>query len=291
MGGYVTRFAPSPTGLLHLGHAFSALTAFDAALSVGGTFLLRIEDIDATRSRPEFEAALCEDLAWLGLSWPTPVRRQSEHMADYASALDSLRARGLLYRCFRTRREVVEAIASAPHGPGEDGCGAAFRGGPLPADEEAARLAEGQPFAWRLSLARAEASLGGFAGLDFEEAGHGPSGEHGRVQTDPGQAGDVILARKEIGVAYHLAVVVDDALQGVGEVVRGADLFTATHIQRLLQALLGVATPRYRHHRLLLGEDGKRLAKRNGAPSLRDLRQSGVTPAEVRARLGLPPPA
>ena len=289
MGDYVTRFAPSPTGLLHLGHAFSALTAFDSARSAGGTFLLRIEDIDANRSRPEFEAALCEDLAWLGLSWPTPVRRQSEHMVDYVSALDRLRAEGLLYRCFRTRREVLEAIASAPHGPGEDGSGAAFRGDPLPAAEEVARLAEGRPFAWRLSLARAEASLGGFAGLGFEEAGQGPCGERGRVQADPAQAGDVILARKDVGVAYHLAVVVDDALQGVSEVVRGADLFAATHVQRLLQALLGLPTPRYRHHRLLLGEDGRRLAKRNGAPSLRDLRRSGVTAADVRRRLGLAP--
>ena len=289
MSGYITRFAPSPTGLLHLGHAYSALTAFDAARAARGQFLLRIEDIDATRCRPAFEAAIHEDLAWLGLSWPTPARRQSEHMADYQACLAKLRDQGLLYRCFRTRREVLDAIASAPHGPGEDAAGTVFRGAALPPDEEAARLAERQPFAWRLSLERAQAVLDGFAGLSFHEAGEGPTGEHGDIAADPGREGDVILARKDVGVAYHLAVVVDDALQGVSEVVRGADLFAATHVQRLLQALLGLPTPRYRHHRLLLGEDGHRLAKRNGAPSLRSLREAGVTPAEVRARLGLPP--
>ncbi|WP_174301609.1 tRNA glutamyl-Q(34) synthetase GluQRS [Caulobacter sp. S45] len=289
MSGYVTRFAPSPTGLLHLGHAYSALSAFDAARAAGGRFLLRIEDIDATRSRPAFEAAILEDLAWLGLSWPTPVRRQSEHMADYQAALATLRDQGLLYRCFRTRREVLDAIASAPHGPGEDAAETVFRGAALPPDEEAARLAERQPFAWRLSLERAQAVLGGFESLSLEEAGQGPAGEHGPITADPGLEGDVILARKDVGVAYHLAAVVDDALQGVSEVVRGADLFAATHVQRLLQALLGLPTPRYRHHRLLLGEDGRRLAKRNGAPSLQALRESGVTPGRVRALLGLAP--
>ena len=289
MTGYVTRFAPSPTGLLHLGHAYSALTAFDAARRAGGQFLLRIEDIDATRSRPAFEAAIHEDLGWLGVSWPTPVRRQSEHLAHYQAALTRLRDRGLLYRCFRTRRDVLDAIASAPHGPGEDAAGTVFRGAAPPPDEEAALLAERRPFAWRLSLDRAQAVLGGFGGLTFQEAGEGPFGEHGEIAADPACEGDVILARKDVGVAYHLAVVVDDALQGVSEVRRGADLFAATYVQRLLQALLGLPTPRYRHHRLLLGEDGRRLAKRNGAPSLQSLRRAGVTAAEVRARLGLPP--
>ena len=289
MSGYLTRFAPSPTGPLHLGHAFSALTAFNAARAAGGRFFLRIEDIDATRSRPVFEAAIREDLAWLGLAWPAPVRRQSEHMADYRGALARLRGQGLLYRCFRTRREVLDAIASAPHGPGEDEAGTVFRGAALPPEEEAARLAAQQPFAWRLSLERARAALGGFSGLGFHEAGEGPAGEHGAIAADPAREGDVILARKDVGVAYHLAVVVDDALQGVSEVVRGRDLFAATHVQRLLQALLGLPTPRYRHHRLLLGDDGRRLAKRNGAPALGALREAGVTPAEVRARLGLPP--
>ena len=288
MAPYVTRFAPSPTGLLHLGHAFSALTAFDAARTSGGQFLLRIEDIDAARSRPAFESAIHEDLGWLGLSWPQPVRRQSEHMADYQAALTRLRGLGLLYRCFRTRREVLDAIASAPHGPGGDTAGGVFRGTPLPPDEEAALMAERRPFAWRLSLERAHAILGGFEDLRFEEAGEGPGGEHGAIAADPGLEGDVILARKDVGVAYHLAVVVDDALQGVSEVVRGADLHAATHVQRLLQALLGLPTPRYRHHRLLLGEDGRRLAKRSGAPALRHLREAGVRPVEIRNRLDLP---
>ena len=290
MISYTTRFAPSPTGHLHLGHALSAITAFDAARAAGGRFLLRIEDIDATRARAEFEAAILEDLAWLGLEWETPVRRQSGHMADYRLALDRLRAEGLLYRCFRTRREVLDAIASAPHGPGEDADGGVFRAGPLPPAEESARLAAGQPFAWRLSLDAAAHRLGGLDALDFTETGAGPQGERGRLPADPGQAGDVILARKDVGVAYHLAVVVDDALQGVAEVIRGVDLFAATHIQRLLQALLGLPTPLYRHHRLLLGADGKRLAKRNGAPALRELRAEGVTPAQVRDRLSLGAP-
>ncbi len=289
MIGYRTRFAPSPTGLLHLGHAYSALNAFYAAQAADGDWLLRIEDIDATRSRPEFEAAIYEDLDWLGLSWPTPVRRQSEHMAEYDAALTKLRERALLYRCFRTRREVLDAIASAPHGPGEDAAGTVFRGAALPPDQEAALIAEGRPFAWRLSLERAHAVLQGFRGLSFRETGQGPFGERGEIVVDLLRAGDVILARKDVGVAYHLAVVVDDARQGVSEVVRGADLFAATHVQRLLQALIGLPTPRYHHHRLVLGEDGKRLAKRHDAPSLRALREAGVTPSQLRDRLGLPP--
>jgi glutamyl-Q tRNA(Asp) synthetase len=286
--GFTTRFAPSPTGYLHLGHAFSALSAFDAAQAAGGRFLLRVEDIDATRVRPAFEAAIYEDLHWLGLRWATPVRRQSEHMADYQRALDRLRADGLVYRCFRTRREVLDAIASAPHGPGEGAEGAVFRGAPLPPAEEADRLADGQPFAWRLSLDAAAHRLGGFGGLAFTERGEGPAGEHGTISADPAREGDVILARKDVGVAYHLAVVVDDALQGVTDVVRGGDLFAAAHIQRLLQALLHLPTPVYRHHALLMGEDGRRLAKRNGAPALRDLRREGAGPADIRRRLGLP---
>ena len=283
--GLVTRFAPSPTGLLHAGHAFSALSAFAAARAANGRFLLRIEDIDLTRARPTFEAAIYEDLAWLGLDWETPVRRQSEHMADYEAALDRLRAAGLLYRCFRTRREVAEAITAAPHGPGE---AAAPRPGPLAPDEETARLARGEPFAWRLSLDAARAALGeGWNRLAFWEEGQGPGGERGTIVVDPARHGDVVLARKDVGVAYHLAVVVDDALQGVTHVVRGEDLFEAAHIQRLLQALLGLPTPVYRHHRLLLGPDGRRLAKRTGAPSLQALRQTGTSPAALRAELGI----
>ncbi|HYD46314.1 MAG TPA: tRNA glutamyl-Q(34) synthetase GluQRS, partial [Phenylobacterium sp.] len=255
---FVTRFAPSPTGYLHKGHAFSALTAHAAAREAGGRFLLRIEDIDATRCRPQFEAAILEDLAWLGLDWETPVRRQSEHMADYEAALDQLRGRGLVYRCFRTRKEIAEDIGRAPHGPME-----AFRGRPLPPGEEAALLAQGRPFAWRLSLDAALATLDA-AALTFREEG----GEAPVVLTArPGLGGDVVLARKDVGVAYHLAVVVDDALQGVTHVIRGEDLAEATHVQRLLQALLDLPTPVYRHHGLLTGPDGRRLAKRDLAPT------------------------
>ncbi|WP_372783172.1 tRNA glutamyl-Q(34) synthetase GluQRS [Phenylobacterium sp.] len=278
---FVTRFAPSPTGYLHRGHAFSALTAHEAARAVHGRFLLRIEDIDRTRCRPEFEAAALEDLAWLGLGWEDPVRRQSEHMADYGAALRDLSERGLTYRCFRTRREIAEAIESAPHGAME-----AFRGAPLPPDQEARRVAAGEPYAWRLSLAAAERALGGFERLSFVEEGEGPDGEHGAIAARPQVGGDVVLARKDVGVAYHLAVVADDALQGVTQVIRGQDLFEATHVQRLLQALLALPTPTYRHHRLLTGPDGRRFAKRDRAETLRELRASGMTAADLRGELG-----
>ena len=285
---FATRFAPSPTGLLHKGHAFSALTAHAAARAAGGRFILRIEDIDATRARPEYEAALLEDLAWLGLDWETPVRRQSEYMADYRGALDCLLEAGLLYRCFRTRREVLDEIGRAPHGPGEGPEGLVFRGGALPPDEEARRLQAGEAFAWRLSLDAAAEALGegGWVGLSFREEGRGPSGEHGLIQALPEQLGDVVLARKDVGVAYHLAVVVDDALQGVSHVIRGHDLFEAAHIQRLLQALLGLPAPVYRHHGLLLAPDGQRLATRDQAQTLRELRAAGLTAEGLRAELG-----
>jgi glutamyl-Q tRNA(Asp) synthetase len=278
---FVTRFAPSPTGYLHRGHAFSGLTAFEAARAAQGRFILRIEDIDRTRCRPQFEAAIHEDLGWLGLAWEQPVRRQSEHMADYGAALRALSARGLTYRCFRTRREVAEAIESAPHGAME-----AFRGEPLPPAEEARRVAAGEAYAWRLSLSAAERALGGFAGLTFTEAGEGPGGEHGTIRARPELGGDVVLARKDVGVAYHLAVVADDARQGVTQVIRGHDLFEATHVHRLLQALLELPTPIYRHHRLLAGPDGKRYAKRDRAQTLRELRACGMTAAQLRGELG-----
>lgn len=274
---FVTRFAPSPTGYLHKGHAFSALTAHEAARDAGGRFLLRIEDIDATRCRPQFEAAIFEDLAWLGLDWEHPVRRQSDHMPDYETALRQLRDRGLVYRCFRTRKELAEDIGRAPHGPME-----AFRGHPLPADEEAALLAQGRPFAWRLSLDAALAAVEPSA-LTFHEEGGGTAVTH---TARPELGGDVVLARKDVGVAYHLAVVVDDALQGVTHVIRGEDLAEATHVQRLLQALLGLPTPIYRHHRLLVGPDGKRFAKRDKAQTLRELRAAGVTAPALRRELG-----
>ncbi|MBJ7408960.1 MAG: tRNA glutamyl-Q(34) synthetase GluQRS [Phenylobacterium sp.] len=272
---FVTRFAPSPTGDLHRGHAFSALTAFEAARAAGGRFILRIEDIDATRCRPQFETGIYEDLAWLGLTWETPVRRQSEHLDDYQAALARLEADGLLYRCFRTRKEVAEAMASAPHGPME-----VFRGRPLPLAEEMRRLTAGEPFAWRLSLDAAARKLGGFGDLAFTEEGEGV------IQARPELGGDVVLARKDVGVAYHLAVTVDDALQGITHVIRGRDLFEATHVQRLLQALLGLPTPLYRHHALLTGPDGKRFAKRDRAETLRSLRERGMSPATLRRELG-----
>lgn len=272
---FTTRFAPSPTGFLHLGHAFSALSAFDAAAAAGGRFLLRIEDLDQGRCRPEYEAAIYEDLAWLGLNWNEPVRRQSEHLGQYQAALQSLIARGLVYRCFRTRREVADAIASAPHGESEE----VFRGEALPEAEQAERLGRGEAFAWRLSQQQARTALGpAYFALSFE-------GEAGAVRADPAQHGDVVLARKDFPASYHLASVWDDALQGVSDVIRGDDLREAAHLHVLLQALLDLPTPRYRHHRLILGPNGKRLAKRNSAATLRGLREAGRTPADVRALL------
>ncbi len=281
---FVTRFAPSPTGRLHRGHAFSALTAWRAAKDAGGRFLLRIEDIDPTRCRPEFEAGIYEDLAWLGLDWETPVRRQSDHLADYAAVVEALDRRGLLYRCFRTRKEILDAIGDAPHGPAE-----AARPGPHRADEEERLLAEGRPFAWRLSLDRAKEALGGAAwdALSFIEEGSGPDGETGRIKARPETAGDVVLARKDAGTAYHLAVTHDDALQGVSHVIRGQDLFEATHIQRLIQALMDWPATVYRHHRLLAGPDGRRYAKRDRSVTLAELRSGGLTPDRLHSALAL----
>lgn len=278
---FVTRFAPSPTGHLHRGHAYSALTAWTAAQEVGGRFILRIEDIDRTRCRPAFEAAIYEDLAWLGLSWETPVLRQSDHLADYEAAVADLAGRGLAYRCFRTRKEIAQEMSRAPHGAMD-----AWRGAPLPADEEQVRLAAGEPFAWRLSLDAAEQALGGFQSLTFMEEGAGPNGETGRIAARPDLGGDVVLARKDVGVAYHLAVVMDDARQGVTHVIRGQDLFEAAHVQRLLQALLDLPTPVYRHHPLLVGPDGKRFAKRDRAETLAELRARGIAPEALRQELG-----
>jgi glutamyl-Q tRNA(Asp) synthetase len=289
---FVTRFAPSPTGFLHRGHAFSALSAHAAARAAGGRFVLRIEDIDRTRCKPEFEAGIYEDLAWLGLDWETPVRRQSEHFDAYLGALERLRDRELVYRCFRTRREVIEEMARAPHGPGEGHDHIAFRGGPPPPEREAELLEQGRPFAWRLSLERARAALGpGWEDLAFVEEGCGPNGETGAIRALPEHGGDVVLARKDVGVAYHLAVVVDDALQGITHVVRGQDLFEAAHVQRLLQALLGLPTPVYRHHRLLTDLSGRRLAKRDRAETLHELRARGVSADQLKAELGFAPAA
>lgn len=274
----VTRFAPSPTGYLHLGHAHAAL--FAARTATGGRFLLRVEDIDSTRCRREFEAALYEDLAWLGLRWETPVRRQSEHMEDYARALDALRGMELLYPCFCTRKDIVAEIARAgvaPHGP--DGPHYPGTCRTLPAAERTQRMAAGGPFALRLDMARAVGRVGPLAWRDRGA---------GIVAAAPARFGDVVLARKEIPTSYHLAVTIDDALQGVTLVTRGEDLFAATHVHRLLQALLGLPTPEYHHHRLLADDSGRRLAKRDRAATLRGLREAGRSPAEVRAMAGFP---
>ncbi|MBL0931704.1 MAG: tRNA glutamyl-Q(34) synthetase GluQRS [Alphaproteobacteria bacterium] len=270
----VTRFAPSPTGLLHLGSAYSALFAWDQAQRVKGRFLLRIEDIDDVRCKPQFETAMREDLAWLGLRWEEPVRRQSEHRADYAAALDRLKAKGVIYPCFCTRADIAR-FASAPHGiepiyPGT------CRG--LAADEIARRQAQGQAFALRLDSAKAAALAGP---LDWRDL------DRGVIRADPASHGDVVLARKDIGTSYHLAVTLDDHLQGVTLVTRGEDLLPATHIHRLLQALLDLNVPDWRHHRLIRADDGERLAKRTQALAIRSLRENGETPESLRARLGL----
>ena len=269
----ITRFAPSPTGYLHLGHAFSALTAWRRARVGGGRFLLRLEDIDATRCRPEFADAILEDLAWLGLDWDGDVRVQSAHLAEYRAVLDNLSARGLLYPCFCTRAEIARSVA-APHGPD----GPIYPGicRDLSPAGRAARIAAGTPFALRLDMARARAAIR--APLAFDEEGEGP------VHCTPEMFGDVVLGRKDTPVSYHLCVTHDDALQGVTLVTRGIDLKPATHVHRLLQALMGWPAPRYAHHPLLTDEHGRRLAKRDLAATLRDLRARGVTAEEVRAR-------
>lgn len=281
---FVTRFAPSPTGLLHRGHAFSALSAWRAAQDAGGRFLLRIEDTDFTRCRPEYEAAILEDLAWLGMDWDGPVRRQSDHRADYSAALERLRDMGVLYQCVRTRKELLALAGGAPHG--DDPVDAqAFAGGPIPPVEETALLSEGRPFAWRLSLDRAGERLGGFEGLSWiEQGGDDPGVRIAR----PEVLGDMVLGRKDIGAGYVIASVVDDAAQGVTHVVRGEDLVETTSIQRVLQALLGLPTPVYCHHPLILGPDGKRLAKRDRSETLRDMRERGATAQEVIAGLVSP---
>jgi len=275
-----TRFAPSPTGYLHLGHAHAALFAAHAARAGHGRFLLRIEDIDSTRCRPEFEQAIFEDLAWLGLVWETPVRRQSEHMADYRAALSRLATMGLLYPCFCTRAEIQAEIAragAAPHGPlGTPYPGTCRR---LREADRAARLADGAAHAIRLDMERAIRAAGP-APLVWHDRGRGPQ------TATPALAGDIVLARKETPASYHLAVVVDDALQGVTLVTRGEDLFPATHIHRLLQALLDLAVPDYHHHGLLTDRDNRRLAKRTGAQSLKDLRARGVSPDTARRMAG-----
>lgn len=271
----VTRFAPSPTGYLHLGHAYSALLACRTAREAGGKFLLRIEDIDRTRCKPEFTEAIIEDLAWLGIDWDGEVRKQSEHFADYEAALDRLDVLGVIYPCFCTRAEVAAEIARAGGAPqGEQALIYPGTCRNLLVEERLMRISAGENFALRLDLAR---SLDLMRDLTWEEDGHGI------ITAQPEQLGDVVLARKDVPASYHLAVTVDDALQGVTLVTRGADLFGATHTHRLLQALLHLPVPRYRHHKLLTDATGKRFAKRDKALTLRSLRVSGKTPEEVRA--------
>ena len=270
----VTRFAPSPTGYLHLGHAYSALIAWRTAREAGGQFLLRIEDIDTGRCRPEFTAAILEDLAWLGIEWDGEVRKQSEHFADYEAALDKLDVAGLIYPCFCTRAEIAAEIARADGAPqGEQMLLYPGTCRKLPTEERLRRIAAGDSFALRLDVDRALARTGP---LDWEEEGEGI------IPADPTALGDVVLARKETPTSYHLAVTVDDALQGVTLVTRGDDLSSATNIHRLLQALLDLPVPRYRHHKLLTDAQGKRFAKRDKALTLRALREAGRTQDEVR---------
>lgn len=277
-GATVTRFAPSPTGYLHLGHVRSALEGWCAARRDSGRFLLRLEDIDRTRCRDKFAAAIIEDLAWLGLGWDGPVRKQSEHFDDYRIALDRLGAMGVLYPCFCTRREIQAEIAragGAPHGPaGPPYPGTCRR---ISAEAAAAKAHSGIDYALRLNLARALALTGALDWL--EEGGAAP---HAR-EADAAPLGDVVLARREFPASYHLAVTIDDAVQGVTLVTRGEDLATATHIHRVLQALLGLPTPRYRHHELLTDTAGRRLSKRDGALTIRSMRQKGMSPADVIA--------
>ena len=275
MKDVISRFAPSPTGRLHLGHAWSAVRSHDLARAAGGRFLLRIEDIDPGRCRPEYIAGIIEDLAWLGLSWDGEPVRQSQRFHLYQAALDRLKAMGLVYPCFCTRAEIaaeIAASASAPHGPD----GPLYPGTcrTLGAEQRERRAAE--PHAWRLDAARAMRVAGPLSWYDQGAR---------RVVAEPEIYGDVVLARKDAPTSYHLAVTVDDAAQGVTDVVRGEDLFAATHVHRLLQALLGLQPPRYHHHVVITGPDGKRLAKRSGAPTIAAMRESGADPEMLLATL------
>ena len=276
--GAVTRFAPSPTGEIHLGHAYSALTAFSEGQGKTGRFLVRIEDIDPVRSKREYEKAILEDLEWLGLEWEKPVRRQSKNLKDYRAALDHLRRKGLVYPCFCTRKEIQAEVARSGHAPhGADGAlypGTCRR---LDAGERRARVEAGEAHALRLDCTAAAARAGPL---------HWHDRARGRQAAEVAAHGDVVLARKDTPTSYHLAVTLDDHIEGVSLVTRGLDLFEATHVHRLLQAVLGLHVPEYHHHRLLAAPDGRRLAKRNRSLTLRALREAGQPPAEVRRLAG-----
>lgn len=289
----VTRFAPSPTGLLHLGHAHAALFAYDQAKKAGGKFLLRIEDIDAGRSRPEYEAAIYDDLKWLGLEWEAPVRRQSEHMGDYRNAVTYLEALRLVYPCFCTRAEIQAEIAEsaeAPHRPPAEPLFGPDAQPPYPGTcrklsppERQRRAKEGQPFALRLDMAWAIAQATTVAGaLTWTDRAKGT------VIARPELFGDVVIARKDTPASYHLAVTWDDHYQDVSLVTRGEDLFQATHVHRLLQAILKLETPEYHHHSLLTDAGGKKFSKRDRGLTIRALRDTGKSPAEVRRMAGFP---
>ena len=293
----ILRFAPSPNGYLHLGHAYSALLIHDMARERGGRLLLRIEDIDATRSRPEYEAAIYEDLAWLGVTWERPVRRQSEHFGDYQAAIAKLSAQGLLYPSFESRNEIAALVAereryapSGSHWPRDpDGVpiypGRARKLAPAECER---RIAAGEPYALRLAMdAAMDAAVARAGVLTWIESGLGPQGQTGRVTAVPQMWGDVVLARKEMPNSYHLAVTVDDALQGASDIVRGRDLFWSTSIHRLLQALLGLPEPSYHHHQLILDADGDKLSKSARAKSLRELRAEGMSATDIRLMVGL----
>lgn len=281
----VFRFAPSPNGALHLGHALSACLTFRAAKSEGGRFLLRIEDIDQDRSSAAFERAIYDDLAWLGLEWEQPVRRQSEHFADYSAALARLRTKGLVYPCFASRGEIAEAAGdNAPRDPDGSPIYPGLWRDAAP-EAVAVRVSRGELFAMRLDMARALQWIR--RTLEFTEQGTGVDGKNGVIAASPQLWGDVVLARKASPTSYHLSVVVDDALQGVTHVTRGQDLFAATHLHRLLQALLDLPTPIYRHHRLVVDASGRKLSKSAGDQSLRALRDAGWSAADVIRHLGL----
>ncbi len=279
----VFRFAPSPNGQLHLGHALSALLNRDLARAAGGRFLVRIEDIDPGRSLPTFEAQILDDLGWLGLDWEKPVRRQSEHMREHERALDSLNRRGLIYPCFCSRGDIRAAVRmDAPRDPD----GAPLYPGTcrdLAAGERARHITRGDPYVLRLNMAKALAAID--APLTWTEVSE--AGQEVTIAADPEAWGDVVLARRDVPTSYHLAVVVDDAAQGVTHVVRGKDLYFATAVHRVLQTLLGLPAPVYRHHRLILDRAGKKLSKSEGAESLRTLRGTGTSPADVRRMIGL----